>query len=311
MKKIILILVLFLSFFLFSCNNENKTNIIDINSGEKEYIYTPDISINENQLVIVSISSGKKFGKWPNQRCTGNQKKTCWLWFPKDQGTINPYELYENYAFVSYNGEHLLYYQPRYNFFTGDEMYEYTQISSNGTLNISEDILVSDSFILDELELSSPFIIKSGVYSYEYNDSDHIMLLLDIEPATTIERAYCLIEINPFIDDIHNYHSSPWFSFVDDEGYIEPTDFPLGVFDFDENGCFVMDFYYNLQGDIGLAMLDILRQEGEFYLNQARILNDEHVLNILGSNTIEISQGDYDIEEDDEKIRVNFGYINL
>ena len=72
-----------------------------------------------------------------------------------------------------------------------------------------------------------------------------------------------------------------------------------------------MDFYYNLQGDIGLAMLDILRQEGEFYLNQARILNDEHVLNILGSNTIEISQGDYDIEEDDEKIRVNFGYINL
>lgn len=305
MRKIILFLSIF---FLFSCNNENKTDIIDIKLGEKEYIYTPDISADENQLVIVRISSGKKIGKWPNQRCTGNQRKKCWLWFPKDQITINPYELYEDYAFVSYNGEHLLYYQPHYNFFTGYEMYEYTQISSAGVLEISEDILVSDSFILDELELSSPFIIKSGVYSYEYDDSDYIMLLLDIEPVETVERAYCMIEL---ADEIHTYSSATWFCFVNDEGYIEATDLPLGVFDFDENGCFVMDFYYNLQGDMGLAMLDILRREGMFYLSQARVLNDEYVLDILGSNTIDISQGYYYIEEDDEKIRVNFGYIDL
>ena len=72
-----------------------------------------------------------------------------------------------------------------------------------------------------------------------------------------------------------------------------------------------MDFYYNLQGDIGLAMLDMLRQENAFNLNRTIVLDDEYVLDVLNSDTIDISRGYYDIEEDDEKIRVNFGYINL
>ena len=72
-----------------------------------------------------------------------------------------------------------------------------------------------------------------------------------------------------------------------------------------------MDFYYNLQGDIGLAMLNMLRQENAFNLNRTIVLDDEYVLDVLNSDTIDISRGYYDIEEDDEKIRVNFGYINL
>lgn len=308
MKKIVLFL--FLPILFFSCNKENKTEAVDVASGKKEYIYSPDISANENQLVIVRFSSGKKIGKWPNQKCIGKQRKPCWRWLPKDQTTINSYELYEDYAFLSYEGAILSYHQPRYNFFTEHEMYQYTQIFSTGILNIPEDILVSDAFILDEFELSSSFIIKAGEYPYEYADSDYIIVPLDMgmQSVETIERAYCMIEL---ANEINTYSSAPWFCFVNDEGYIEATDLPLGVFDFDENGCFVMDFYYNLQGDIGLAMLNMLRQENAFNLNRTIVLDDEYVLDVLNSDTIDISRGYYDIEEDDEKIRVNFGYINL
>ena len=233
MKKIVLFL--FLPILFFSCNKENKTEAVDVASGKKEYIYSPDISANENQLVIVRFSSGKKIGKWPNQQCIGKQRKPCWRWLPKDQITINSYELYEDYAFLSYEGAILSYHQPRYNFFTEHEMYQYTQIFSTGILNIPEDILVSDAFILDEFELSSSFIIKAGEYPYEYADSDYIIVPLDMgmQSVETIERAYCMIEL---ANEINTYSSAPWFCFVNDEGYIEATDLPLGVFDFDENG---------------------------------------------------------------------------
>ena len=58
-------------------------------------------------------------------------------------------------------------------------------------------------------------------------------------------------------------------------------------------------------------MLNMLRQENAFNLNRTIVLDDEYVLDVLNSDTIDISRGYYDIEEDDEKIRVNFGYINL
>ena len=74
MKKIVLFL--FLPILFFSCNKENKTEAVDVASGKKEYIYSPDISANENQLVIVRFSSGKKNWQMAQSKMYWNSNKT-------------------------------------------------------------------------------------------------------------------------------------------------------------------------------------------------------------------------------------------
>lgn len=305
MKRIIYIFAL-LS-ILFSACNKNK---IDDNNIMVEPCVFNISPYTDNSLVIVRISSGKRIGRWPKQSCVGNQPKQCWLWFPKDQIIIRPNEFYEDYGYVFYDGE-LKYYQPRYNDITGEEMYSYELLANQGHLEITEEIVVSDNFIINELDLNSCFIIEPGNYSCEITPTECIVTL----PVTTItnEDVACFFIWSNYGNSF-NYTSAPWdfyvndFNGLNDLGDVEP----LGILSFNENEELVADFYASQQGPIGFHFIDFLCSEGRFNLRVAQTIDDPNVLRVLNSDTIYIESGYYDIEMSElpDKITINFGNIN-
>ena len=256
--------------------------------------------------MVVKFSTGKKTGRWPNQDCDERNDKQCWRWFPKDQLIEETYELHEDYGYITYSDNCLNYYQPRYNLITREEMFKFTHFSIYNTLNIYDPILVSDPFILEEFDLSSPFIITPNQYYFERRHN-YLVTQFDIEFVETTDCAYCLI----LAEDLNTCENSQWECYVGNIGYLEPQEFPLGILSFEENQNFVIDFYYNLQGTTGINILNNLRSTNVFNLRREITITQTDVLDILSSNTIIINPGLYFIDYDNEKLRINFGNINF
>lgn len=149
-------------FFCTSCN--------EIQQSDK---FSEDIkkqNVTSNNVVIVRVNHGKKVGKWPNQKCDGDQLFRCWRWFPKDKLTnaVDPYE-FENYMIMEYakveqSASRLVLRVPQNHEITQHHLELYDYVGSCGGIYIDEAIVIDEPEALDFLHSVSPVVIVPKFY---------------------------------------------------------------------------------------------------------------------------------------------------
>ncbi|MDD5975081.1 MAG: hypothetical protein PUC14_05055 [Bacteroidales bacterium] len=165
MKKLLFVL-LCSTVIVASCNQTNEVKSINGNTNTEEQIQKQQAS----KIVIVKVSHGKKKGKWPNQRCVGDETFRCWRWFPKDE-LIENEEIFmtENYMIMEYSNLNpsttpVVLRIPKTHEYTNQEMDLYNYVKENGGFAVYEPIIVDEPSALEYLNVPSPLMVVPKFY---------------------------------------------------------------------------------------------------------------------------------------------------